>query len=87
MIPDNLPLDTPLVCIEATLGLAEGKTYLLDYYEDTNRVVVRERNALSSISGCWYLRRFKVLNLPDGADYQAADDCDLSCEPFTNGRN
>ena len=79
MIPDNLPLDTPLVCIEATLGLAEGKTYILDHYED-DRVVVRERNALSSIGGGWYLRRFKVLNLPDGRDYQAPDDVDLQVE-------
>ena len=86
MIPDNLPLDTPLVCIEANLWLAKGATYILDHYEGGDRVVVRRKGSI--LSGGWYLRRFKVKGLSNGADYQAPDDMDLQvCEPFTNGRN
>lgn len=88
MIPDNLPKGILLLCIESSSSLVKGKRYVLDrYVVGRDRVVVhREGGSRAGGGGGWYLRRFNVLGLPDGRDYQAADDCDLSCEPFTNRR-
>ena len=88
MIPDNLPKGILLVCIESSSpSLVKGGRYILDRYVGLARVVVHREDGSRFGYGCgWYLRRFNVLGLPGGADYQAADDCDLSCEPFTNRR-
>ena len=92
MIPHDLPSGARLRCIAPVTPLVRGEVYTLKstfafkgVTDTTVCVHLVEHVNHASKSGAYAGSRFILDSIPGGADYQAADDCDLQvCEPFTN---
>ena len=93
MIPHDLPSGARLRCIAPATPLISGKVYTLKSTFSFmgamgDSVVCVHLEGVAnpeSKSGAYVASRFILESMPGGADYQAADDCDLQvCEPFTN---
>ena len=75
MICEDLRKGTPLRCTDGEgSSLSEGLVYFVDKYI---RGYVHVTDSAGHRTGGWDLSRFAKVKTFDGADYQAADDCDL----------
>ena len=88
MIPLGLVAGAKLRCVNPVRPLLRGNVYTLkSTFTFNNFVCVHlvEHANPATRSGAYVASRFILDSMPGGADYQAADDCDLQvCEPFTN---
>ena len=95
----NLKPGARLRCHTPAPSMRTGKCVLKGYYplpswgnpcsrDDAFGLLIEGApNKWGGVDEGWRHHRFSLICDADGADYQAADDCDLSCEPFTNGRD